>query len=172
MKDKTSRYKIRLKHALFLLLFIILIAGIRTWQQRGAASSIAPPLQGILLSGTPYSLPAKPGQPVLVNFWATWCQPCRAEQGSIAAISQDRPNTITVAIRSGNDAIVTGHLAEQGLHFAVLNDADGRISSAWGVQAVPASFIIGPEGQIRFAEVGYQSEFELRIRLWLAGMMV
>lgn len=57
------------------------------------------------------------------------------------------------------------------MHFAVLNDADGRISSAWGVHAVPASFIIGPEGQIRFAETGYQSEFELRFRLWLAGLM-
>ena len=171
MKDKTSRRKIWLKRALHLLLFIILIAGIRTWQQRDMASGVAPPLQGVLLSGNPYILPAKPGQPVLVNFWATWCLPCRAEQGSIAAIAQDRPNTITVAMQSGNDAGVASHLAEQGLRFAVLNDADGRISSAWGVHAVPASFIIGPEGQIRFIEVGYTSEFGLRFRLWLAGMM-
>ena len=171
MKDKTSRYKIWLKRALLLLLSIILIAGIRTWQQRGVASSVAPPLQGMLLSGTPYSLPDKPGQPVLVNFWATWCMPCRAEQDSIAAIAQDHPNTITVSMRSGDDAGVVSHLKEQGLHFPVLNDADGRIASTWGVQAVPASFIIGPNGQIRFAEVGYLSEFELRFRLWLAGMM-
>ena len=171
MKDTTSRRKIRLKRALFLLSFIILIAGIYLWQLRDMTRKVAPPLQGVLLGGKPYALPAKPGQPVLVNFWATWCQPCLAEQGSIAAIAQDHPNTITVAMRSGNDAGVASHLAVQGLHFAVLNDADGRISSAWGVHAIPASFIIGPGGQIRSAEVGYQSEFGLRFRLWLAGMM-
>jgi thiol-disulfide isomerase/thioredoxin len=171
LKNKTSRRKIWLKRALVLLSFIILIAGIYIGQLRDMTSSVAPPLQGVLLSGKPYALPAKPGQPVLVNFWATWCQPCLAEQGSIAAIAQDHPNTITVSMRSGNDAGVASHLAGHGVHFAVLNDADGRISSAWGVHAVPASFIIGPEGQIRFAEVGYQSELGLRFRLWLAGMM-
>jgi thiol-disulfide isomerase/thioredoxin len=171
LKSKNSIRNIRLKLALLLLSFIILIAGICIWQLRDMTSGDAPPLHGILLSGQPYALPAKPGQPVLVNFWATWCQPCLAEQGSIAAIAQDRPDTITVAMRSGNDAGVASHLAEHGLNFAVLNDDDGRISSAWGVHALPASFIISPEGQIRFAVVGYQSEFGLRFRLWLAGLL-
>jgi thiol-disulfide isomerase/thioredoxin len=171
LKDKTSHHKILLKRALLLLSFIVLIAGICIWQLRDMTNSVAPPLQGVLLGGKPYTLPAKPGQSVLVNFWATWCQPCLAEQGSIVAIAQDHPNTITVAMRSGSDAGVASHIAKQDLRFAVLNDADGRISSAWGVHAVPASFIIDPEGRIRFAKVGYQSEFGLRIRLWLAGLM-
>jgi thiol-disulfide isomerase/thioredoxin len=171
LKDKTSRSKFRLKRVLVLLSFLILISGIYIWQLRSMNSNVAPPLQGVLLSGKPYALPAKPGEPVLVNFWATWCQPCLAEQGSIAAIAQDHPNTITVVMRSGKDAGVASYIAEKNLHFAVLNDADGHISSSWGVRAVPASFVIGPEGQIRSAEVGYQSEFELRFRLWLAGLM-
>ncbi|OFZ66012.1 MAG: alkyl hydroperoxide reductase [Betaproteobacteria bacterium RBG_16_56_24] len=170
MAEKISRRKIWRKRAFHLLLFMVLIAGIRTWQQRDMVSGAAPLLQGALLSGSAYALPARPAQPVLVHFWATWCPVCRAEQGTIAAIAQDRPDTITVAMQSGSDAEVAMHLAEQGLRFPVLNDPDGRLSSAWGVHAVPASFIIGPDGQIRFIEVGYTTALGLRFRLWLAGV--
>jgi len=156
--------------ALELLLFIVLIAGIRAWQQRDMVSGNTPALQGELLGGSTYALPARPGQPVLVHFWATWCPICRAEQDSIAAIALDHPNTVTVAMQSGSDTEVAKHLAEQGLHFPVLNDSEGRLSSAWGVNAVPASFIIGPDGQIRFVEVGYTTAPGLRFRLWLAGV--
>ena len=171
LEGKPSRWKIWRKRALELLLFIVLIAGIRIWQQRDMVSGNAPPLQGVLLGGSAYALPARPEQPVLVHFWATWCPICRAEQDSIAAIAQDRPNTITVAMQSGSDAEVAKHLAAQGLRFPVLNDADGHLSSAWGVHAVPASFIISPDGRIRFVEVGYTTALGLRLRLWLAGVM-
>lgn len=170
MAENTTRWKAWRKRAFHLLLFIVLIAGIRTWQQRDMVRGVAPPLQGVLLSGSAYALPARPAQPVLVHFWATWCPICRAEQDAIAAIAQDRPNTITVAMQSGSDAEVAKHLAAQGLRFPVLNDSDGRLSSAWGVHAVPASFIISPDGQIRFVEIGYTTALGLRFRLWLAGV--
>jgi len=170
LEDKPSHRKIWRRRVAEILLFIVLIAGIRAWQQRDMISGNAPPLQGVLLGGSAYALPAQPEQPVLVHFWATWCPICRAEQDSIAAIAQDRPNTITVAMQSGSDAEVARHLASQGLHFPVLNDTEGRISSAWGVHAVPASFIISPDGQIRFVEVGYTTALGLRFRLWLAGV--
>lgn len=168
--EKIPRRKIWRKRASHLLLFIIFIAGIRAWQQRDMVSGMAPPLVGVKLDGSAYALPAKPAQPVLVYFWATWCMPCRAEQGTIEAFAQDHPNTITVAMRSGSDAVVAKHLITQDLHFAVLNDADGHLSAAWGVHAVPASFIIGEDGQIRFVEVGLTSGLGLRLRLWLAGL--
>ncbi|MEO8333058.1 MAG: protein disulfide oxidoreductase, partial [Gallionella sp.] len=159
------------KRALNLLLFIVLIAGFRAWQQRDMVSGIAPPLVGVKLDGSAYTLPAKPAQPVLVHFWATWCPICRAEQDSIAAIAQDHPDIITVAMQSGSDAEVSRHLIAQGLRFPVLNDADGRLSAAWGVHAVPASFIISPDGKIRFVEVGYTTGLGLKLRLWLAGLL-
>ncbi|HTN93707.1 MAG TPA: protein disulfide oxidoreductase [Gallionella sp.] len=170
--EKTFHREIWCKRAFRIFLFIALVAGIRAWQQRDMASGMAPPLAGVKLDGSTYALPAKPAQPVLVHFWATWCLPCRAEQGSIAAIARDHPNTITVSWRSGNDAAVAQHLAAQGLNFPVLNDADGRLSAAWGVHAVPASFIVGTGGKIHFVEVGLTSGLELRFRLWLAGLPV
>jgi peroxiredoxin len=156
------------KNAIPFLLLIVLLAGIRIWQQRDMVGGAAPSLQGKLLDGSAYALSTKPAHPVLVHFWATWCPICRAEQDSIAAIAHDNPNVITVAMQSGSQTEVAQHLAAQGLHFPVLNDPDGRFSAAWGVHAVPASFIITPDGQIRFVEVGYTTSIGLRLRLWMA----
>lgn len=163
--------KIWRRRAIELLLFVVLIAGIRAWQQRDMPSGMAPPLSGMRLDGSAYALPARPAQPVLVHFWATWCAICRVDQDSIAAVARDHPNTITVAMQSGSTQEVRKHLEKEGLHFPVINDADGRISAAWGVHAVPASFVIGPDGRIRFVEVGYTTGPGLRLRLWLAGML-
>jgi len=153
-----------------LLLIVVVVAGIRVWQQRDMVSGAAPALQGITLAGQSYTLPAHPAHPVLVHFWATWCSICRSEQGNIAAIAHDDPNVITVAMKSGFPDEVARYMKEQGIAFPVVNDADGSISAAWGVHAVPASFIIAPDGQIRFVEVGYTTELGLRLRLWMAGI--
>lgn len=152
------------------LLVVIVVVGIRAWQQRDMVSGTAPELQGVTLAGKDYKLSEHPDRPVLVHFWATWCPICRAEQQSIVAIAKDNPNVITIAMQSGKSEDVARHMQDQGIDFPVVNDRDGRISSAWGVNAVPASFIIAPDGQIRFVEVGYTTEIGLRLRLWLAGV--
>ena len=156
--------------AIEVLLFIAIVAVIPAWQQRDMISGAAPALQGVTLAGQPYKLPAHPDHPVLVHFWATWCPVCRAEQGSITAIAHDNPDVISVAMQSGKPDEVARYMHEQGIVFPAINDADGSISAAWGVHGVPASFIIAPDGQIRFVEVGYTTGLGLRLRLWLAGM--
>lgn len=167
MADKRAKWR---KLAIEALLFVLIVAGIRAWQQRDMANGAAPALQGVTLEGLPYALPAHPSKPVLVHFWATWCPICRTDQGMIDAIAQDYPDTITVAMQSGNRQEVMNHMRGQNLSFRVLNDPDGRISHAWGVNAVPASFIISPDGKIRFIEVGYTTGIGLRLRLWLAAL--
>lgn len=169
--EKQTKSKVWLRRAVEVLLVVVLIAGIRAWQQRDVVSGAAPSLQGALLDGKRYILAAKPAQPVLVYFWATWCPVCRAEQGAIEAIAHDNPNVITVAMQSGSRDEVVKHLKEQGLSFPVVNDPDNRISAAWGVRAVPASFIVDTGGQIRFVEIGYTTGVGLRLRLWLAGVL-
>lgn len=151
------------------LVVVAVVAGIRLWQQRDMASGAAPLLHGVTLTGRHYELPAQPGHPVLVHFWATWCPVCSAEQGSITAVARDA-DVVTVAMQSGTPQDVARYLQEQRLDFSVVNDADGRLAAAWGVHAVPASFIVAPDGTIRFVEVGYTTEAGLRLRLWLAGL--
>ncbi len=169
-RSKTRKAKWR-NLAINILLFAVVVAGIRAWQQRNMISGTAPALRGATLAGQPYVLPAHPAQPVLVHFWGTWCPICRAEQGSIAAIAHDHPNIITVAMQSGKPEDVASYMREQGIDFPVVNDAGGAISNAWGVHAVPASFIIAPDGKIHFVEVGYTTGLGLRLRLWLAGVI-
>jgi len=169
--DSKAKSKVWLRRGIEVLLVIVLIAGIRTWQQRDIVSGPAPALQGVLLDGKQFVLPARPAQPVLVYFWATWCPICRAEQGTIEAIAHDNPNVITVAMQSGSRDEVVKHLKEQGVSFPVVNDPDNRISAAWGVLAVPASFIVDTDGQIRFVEIGYTTGVGLRLRLWLAAVI-
>ncbi len=166
-KPRTSKWRTLV---IELLLFIAVVAAVRAWQQRDMVSGAAPVLKGVTLAGQPYKLPVHPARPVLVHFWATWCPVCRTEQGSIAAIAHDNPDVITIAMQSGKPEEVVGYMREQGIDFSALNDPAGDISAAWGVHAVPASFIIGPDGQIRFVEVGYTTSLGLRLRLWLAGM--
>lgn len=167
IKPKKSR--IWLRRGLELLLFIVIIMGVRAWQQRDIVKGVAPPLSGSLLDGKPFVLAANPAQPVLVHFWATWCPICRAEQGSIESLAQDNPNVITVAMQSGNSAAVQQYMGEQGVSFPVVNDEAGQISASWGVNAVPASFIVDRDGKIRYVEIGYTTGVGLRLRLWLAG---
>ncbi len=158
-------------YAFNVLLILVVVGGIRAWQQRDMVSGAAPVLKGVTLDGQFFQLPAHPGQPVLVHFWATWCSICRTEQDNIAAIAQDDPHVISVAMTNGLTNEVVAYMNEQGVDFPVVNDPDGSLSAAWGVHAVPASFIIAPDGQIRFVEVGYTTELGLRLRLWLAGWL-
>lgn len=166
--NKSSRRRRWLTLTLEALLIISIFFGIRLYQQRGMVHGAAPPLQGILLDGRPASLSALRGQAVLVQFWATWCPVCAAEQSSIAAISRDYP-VLTVAMQSEGAKQIAAYLSKKGVSYPVINDPEGRLSSRWGVKAVPASFIIDPQGKIRFREVGYTTETGLRLRLWLAN---
>jgi len=166
---KSGTTRLWRRRAIEVVVVLVLILGIRAWQQSGTASGPAPMLAGELLDGKPVALTAYAGRPVLVHFWATWCPICRLEQGSIDVLARDA-SVITVAMQSGNRDAVTQHLRNEALSFPVINDPDGTMAAQWGVRAVPASFIVDGAGQIRYVEVGYTTGVGLRLRLWLAGL--
>ena len=147
-----------------IMVFMVAILGIRAWQQRDVPGGQAPDLHRMLLGGKAYT---RPREPVLVQFWGTWCPICRTEEASIEKLSKTH-HVVTVALKSGSDIEVAGYMKSHGLDYGVLNDPAGEISSGWGVEAVPASFFLDSKGRIRFVEFGYTTPLGLRLRLWLA----
>jgi len=155
--------------AVNLLIITAIFIGVQWWKSRPLASGEAPPLHGTLTTAGSFDLADWRGKPVLVHFWATWCPICKMEEGGIDALSDDF-NVITVALQSGSPGDINAYLRRQGLGFPVIADPYGELASAWGVNGVPASFVVDGEGRIRFATVGYTTGIGLRGRLWAAEL--
>ena len=107
------------------------------------------------------------GRVVLVNFWATWCEPCREEMPSMEALRarlQDRPFVI-LAVNVGEGARVTRAFAEKlRLNFPLLLDRDTKTTKSWGARILPASFILGADGAIRYSYLGALDWSEPQVR--------
>lgn len=149
-------------------LVLLVLGGVHLLQTRDTVSGQAPAFQARDLQGRPLALADYAGRPVLLHFWASWCPVCRFEEGAIDALADDRP-VVTIAVSSGSDEELMQYLKDRQLDFDVINDPGGTLAARYGVQGVPTSFVVGPQGEIRFTSVGYTTGIGLRIRMWLAG---
>ncbi|MCK4743998.1 MAG: protein disulfide oxidoreductase [Sulfuriflexus sp.] len=151
------------------LLLMMVYAGMQLWQSRNAVTGQAPPINTVLLSGKQVSLSDYAGKPVLVHFWASWCSICRFEESSISAIAKDYA-VLTIASRSGDADSLRTYIKEHDLRFPVIEDELGEWAQLYGVKGYPSSFIIAADGSIYDVEIGYSSNWGLRLRLFLAGL--
>ncbi len=91
------------------------------------------------------------GSYVLVNFWATWCPPCRAEMPDLDAYhAANRDNGFTVlAVNVGEDrATVEGFIHANGFSFPVALDINSAVFAQYQRESLPSSFLIGPDGTL------------------------
>lgn len=162
-----KRWQRRLLEAALILAAIL---GAQYWQTRGLPEGAAPPLAGVLTDGSSVKVGAGDtanSAPTLVAFWATWCPVCKAEEDNIVAVAKEH-RVISVAMQSGDAAMVTKHLRERGIDLPQLIDADGRHAMNWRVSGVPTHFVVDGAGNIRFRVVGYATTWGLKARLWWA----
>lgn len=107
------------------------------------------------LHGKKQALPK--GEVVLLNFWATWCPPCRQEMPSMVELSKayaDKGLKV-VAVSVDRDAMALNNFAkEYNLPFLVLHDKDSKISANYGVYRYPETFLIDREGHIQAHLIG------------------
>lgn len=97
------------------------------------------------------------GQVVLLNFWASWCEPCRSELPSLELLDErhgrDGLRVIAVNYRE-TDATLRRYLAQWPLSLPIVRDADGAAARAWGVRVFPTSVIVGRDGRAAFVVTG------------------
>lgn len=94
------------------------------------------------------------GQPVVLNFWATWCVPCRTEMPDLQT-AHDEEDVVVLAVNwQESDVVVERFLDEFGLTFPTVLDRDGRVREHYGVVGLPATFFIDPDGILRARNFG------------------
>lgn len=108
----------------------------------------------------------KTGEPVLVNFFASWCVPCRAEHESLMELAgRYRVPVIGIAYKNERGKAI-GFLNELGNPFSKTGlDLDGRVGIDWGVSGVPETFLLDGDGVIRYRHWGPIVGDSLEVRL-------
>jgi peroxiredoxin len=118
----------------------------------------APELTLFALDGQEYSLDDYHGQIVLVNLWATWCPPCKAEMPTLKAYyeAHQAEGFVTVAVNDGDpEEAVKTFVQEYGLTFPIWLDPTYQATDhAFKARNLPSSFVIDREGNIRLRWVG------------------
>jgi thiol-disulfide isomerase/thioredoxin len=109
------------------------------------------------LAGRPHALADYRGQVLLVNFWATWCEPCRDEMPSLQRLKErlaGRPFTV-LTVNYGESRQKAEEFARRlGFDLPVLLDPGQQAARAWRVRLLPASYLLDAEGRARYSIVG------------------
>ena len=117
----------------------------------------APELELRALDGPAHRLADYRGKVVLVNFWATWCEPCRDEMPAMQRLKEKlagRPFTVLAVNLDEPEARIRSFLSQVKVDFTVLLDPGRKAARSWNARILPASFLIGPDGRIRYSVVG------------------
>ncbi len=104
------------------------------------------------------------GRPVLVNFWATWCGPCRQEQPALQRLAEDyRGRVAFVGVNHTDDlAAAREYLRQYGVTYPSVFDPAGEVAFDFRIPYLPATVIVDAEGRLRYRLLGAQPESSFR----------
>ena len=106
------------------------------------------------------------GRPVMVNFWATWCPPCRSEMPEIVRQAEDSEDLIVLAVNvNENDSVVRDFAKQYAMTMPVVMDHDGHLAELYLVRGMPTSVFIDREGVIVSVQEGMLSAAQLESQL-------
>jgi peroxiredoxin len=122
-----------------------------------AIGSEAPNFSTVSPDGTTITLAELSGKPIALNFWATWCAPCRAEIPELESAYQRYNNDelTIIGVNAGESAnVVAAYVLDIGITFDVVLDPSGEVVEAYGVIAFPTTIWIDRTGIIRAKHIG------------------
>ena len=132
------------------------LSGAVTSAYKFTSGTPAPDFQLQTPDGTMVSLSDFKGKQVLVNFWATWCPPCRSEMPDMEQLYDERNGDLVVLAVNVQEARdpVRRFTDQYGFTFPVLLDTSGDVTQQFGVQSLPTSFFIDREGRVSAFNMG------------------
>lgn len=104
--------------------------------------------------GKEISLSDYKGKKVFLNFWATWCNPCKKEMPEMEKIHQTYPNVVVLAVNMDSDKDIKGFMKNLDLTFPTVLDVDSEVNKKYKVVSIPTSFFINEKGVIEKKVVG------------------
>ena len=143
-----------MKRLLFAILLLAAMAGSGCTKREAPAieGNPAPDFTLNDLSGRPVQLSSLKGKVVLLNFWATWCPPCRQEIPSMVGLNQSMQGKpfqmLAVSIDEGGKDAVEAFFRKSGQTLPALLDTDGKVARMYGTTGVPETFILDAKGVI------------------------
>ena len=116
-----------------------------------------PPLALMDLGAKPVDIAAMRGRVVLVNFWATWCEPCREEMPALERLRaklKGRPFELVTVNYGESQATVSRFVTKMGLSLPILLDPEKRATQEWKVGGLPMTFLVDASGRVRYSTFG------------------
>lgn len=147
------------------LAFVALLASPCGYAAMPSVGSLAPGFTLKSDNGKNLKLAELRGQVVMINFWATWCGPCRQEMPHLNRIQERYRKAgfvlLGVNIDEQPDA-ARSMIRKLGIVFPVLFDTEKRVSRLYDVSAMPSSILIDRDGRVRYVHLGYRAGHEIQ----------
>ena len=145
-----------------LLFFVLLLSGTGTVHAEQSltelpAGVVAPDFELMDTEGNRHRLSDYRGRPVIINFWTTWCPPCREEIPSMNRAWQvlEQEGIAMLAINMGEDEdTIFIFSADYPADFPMLMDRSGEVIAEWPVKGLPTTYVVAPDGTIAFRAIG------------------
>jgi thiol-disulfide isomerase/thioredoxin len=133
------------------------------------AKTPTPAIDAVDLQGKAWSNSELAGKVVVLNFWATWCAPCKDELPTLQTlhdISDAQTVVLTINVREPA-ARAARYMQSTGMTFPVISDAKGDLAKRWGVTVYPTTILVAPNGQARWRVVGDADWSGAQAHAWL-----
>jgi peroxiredoxin len=124
------------------------------------------------LDGKTYNLDALRGKVVLLNFWATWCPPCRREMPDMEKLFQrfSQKGLVVLAVSDEKRETVEGFLKKEAYTFPVLLDPERKVNTAFGIEGIPNSFLFDRQGKLVAQSIDMRTERQFLEMFRAAGL--